>query len=357
MKSKYFFAIIIPVILIYIMIRPEESQEIKFTSNPSLNTTKPSSDWKGTPIDSKSRFSNLHHPFEASLKDVLKWKFSKNPQKKEKKNDKRALPTSTELFDFNTKEDYIIWLGHASYLIQIDGFTFMIDPMLIDNFFLKRQSDLPFPLENFPPIDYLLLSHNHRDHCDKSSIKWLIKQNPDVKILSGLGMKQVISSWINDQEIQEAGWYQSYKLDSKELEIHFVPNRHWAKRWVNDDNQSLWGGFYLKSGDRSIYFMSDSGQGPHFEEIKNTLGSPQYCLMGIGAYKPEWFMHQSHISPLDAIDAFNLMGGEYFIPMHYGTFDLSDEPSLEPWDVVNSNQKKLTGKLIEPILGANLIHR
>lgn len=79
--------------------------------------------------------------------------------------------------------------------------------------------------------------------------------------------------------------------------------------------------------------------------------------MGIGAYKPEWFMHQSHISPLDAIDAFNLMGGEYFIPMHYGTFDLSDEPSLEPWDVVNSNQKKLTGKLIEPILGANLIHR
>lgn len=357
MKPKYLFALLVPAFIIYMMVKPEEPLNMNFISNTFLNTTAPSSNWNGTPIDSKGRFLNLYHPFEASIKDLLIWKLSKNPQKKEKENDPRTLPYSKERFDFQTGEDYIIWLGHASYLIQTNGLTFITDPMLLDNFFLKRQSELPFPMAIFPKIDYLLLSHNHRDHCDEASIKWLIEQNPAVKILTGLGMKEVISSWINNQEVQEAGWYQSYRLPIEELEIHFVPSRHWSKRWLNDDNKSLWGGFYLKSGEKSIYFMSDSGRGQHFEDIKNTFGAPQYCIMGIGAYKPEWFMYQSHISPLDAIDAFNCMEGRYLIPMHYGTFNLSDELALEPWDVISSNRNKLNGQLIEPILGINLIQK
>ncbi|AFL86025.1 putative Zn-dependent hydrolase of beta-lactamase fold protein [Belliella baltica DSM 15883] len=355
MKPKYLFALLVPAIMIYMIVKPVEQIEMNFTSNSSLKTTAPSPNWKGTPIDSKGRFSNLYHPFEASLKDVLKWKLSTNPQNEEKKNDTRSLPISSQTFDFQTKEDYIIWLGHASYLMQLNGITFVTDPILMDNFFLKRKSKLPFLLENFPKIDYLLLSHNHRDHCDESTIEWLIEQNPQIEILTGLGMKSVISSWIDDQEVQEAGWYQSYNLPIESLEIHFVPSRHWSKRWLNDDNKSLWGGFYLKSNEKSIYFMSDSGQGQHFEDIKNTLGSPEYSIMGIGAYKPEWFMYQSHISPLNAIDAFNSMGGKYFIPMHYGTFDLSDEPILEPWDVLSANQNKIKGQLVEPILGLNLL--
>jgi L-ascorbate metabolism protein UlaG (beta-lactamase superfamily) len=355
MKSKYIFALIIPIFLIYMLIDTDANIVQEFTSNPKLKTTPPNPDWKGNPIDSKGRFSNLYHPFETSFGDVLKWKLKKNLQQGEKDQDTRTLPISNQKFDFNTDDDYIIWLGHASYLMQLNGVIFITDPVLINNTFLKRKSELPFPLENFPKIDYLLLSHNHRDHCDKSSLQWLFTNNPEIEILTGLGMKSVISSWIDGQEIQEAGWYQSYQLNHSTLEIHFVPSRHWSKRWLNDDNKSLWGGFYLKTKTESFYFMGDSGAGQHFEDIKNTLGAPDYCIMGIGAYKPEWFMHQAHISPKDAIDAFNTLQGKFFIPMHYGTFDLSDEPMLEPWDLVNTNQESIEGDLIEPILGENLL--
>lgn len=354
MKPKYLFALLIPALFLYMIIDTKE-ETITYTSNPNLETIPPSKDWKGNPIDENGQFQNLYHPFESSLKDLLKWKLSKNPQKNEKEADDRTLPVSSERFNFNASEDYIIWLGHASYLIRVDGVTFITDPLLMDNLFLKRKSELPFPLEQFPQIDYLLLSHNHRDHCDESSVKWVIENNPEIKILTGLGIKAVIESWIEDQEIQEAGWYQAFEINGSELSIHYVPSRHWSKRWLNDDNKSLWGGFYLQANQASIYFMGDSGAGPHFNDIKNTLGSPEYCLMGIGAYKPEWFMHQAHISPNDAIEAFNVLEGSYFIPMHYGTFDLSDEPLLEPWDIIEKNQNKINGELIQPILGKNLI--
>ncbi|MCH7410383.1 MBL fold metallo-hydrolase [Belliella sp. DSM 111904] len=354
MKSKYLFIFIVPIVVLLMISKTTEEVKPSHKSNPDLATIPPSSDWLGTPVDEKGRFTNLYHDFESSIKDVLKWKMSANPQKDEKKNDNRSLPISKTNFDFSGNEDYLIWLGHASYLIRVDGVTMITDPLLEDNLFLKRKSELPFPLENFPKIDLLLLSHNHRDHCDKSGISWVVAQNPDIEILTGLGMKNVISSWINDQKTQEAGWFQTYNT-SPSIKIHYVPSRHWSKRSLNDDNKSLWGGFFIEGKNQSIYFMGDSGAGPHFEDIKNAFGSPDYCLMGIGAYKPEWFMHQAHISPTDAIEAFNTLGGEYFIPMHYGTFDLSDEPLLEPWDVISSSQEKINGQLIEPVLGSNLI--
>ncbi|WP_242617480.1 MBL fold metallo-hydrolase [Cecembia calidifontis] len=255
----------------------------------------------------------------------------------------------------DSSEDYLIWIGHATFLMQIDGKVILTDPMLFDNIFLKRESPLPFSLEKLPQIDYLLLSHDHRDHLDKKSIQYLIENHPNLKILTGLGMEKTIDSWINGNSIQEAGWFQQYALSDLNLEITYVPSRHWSRRGLWDLNKTLWGGFYIKNGKYSIYFMGDSGNGPHFEDIKNTLGAPDYCLMGIGAFKPEWFMEPVHISPYDAIQVFNKMEGKYFVPMHFGTFDLSDEPRMEPWDILLQNRGEIDGNLIEPILGKNLL--
>lgn len=326
-----------------------------YSSNPELITILPSDDWKGNPMDNKGRFTNLYNPFESSFGDLLKWQISKNPQKEEKKAENRKLSIDFDSNLFQRNEDYLIWLGHASYLIKIHGKTFLTDPLLLDNTFLKRESDLPFPLEQIPQLDYILLSHNHRDHCDKQTLKYLSDKNPNLKILTGLGLEEVISTWINGQFVQEAGWYQQYSVLDSGIKITYVPSRHWSKRWLNDDNRSLWGGFYIQTTDYSIYFMGDSGQGPHFADIKNTLGTPDYCLMGVGAFKPEWFMHQAHISPTDAIDAFNTLEGEFFIPMHFGTFNLSDEPRMEPWDLLVENRNKIKGELVEPVLGRNLL--
>jgi L-ascorbate metabolism protein UlaG (beta-lactamase superfamily) len=179
-----------------------------------------------------------------------------------------------------------------------------------------------------------------------------------MKVLTGLGLHAVIRPWLRENTVQEAGWYQQYTLLDSGLNITYVPSRHWSRRWLWDDNQSLWGGFYIQNGDKSIYFMGDSGAGAHFADIQKNLGSPDYCLMGVGAFKPEWFMHQAHISPSDAITAFNTLQGKYFIPMHFGTFDLSDEPRLEPWDILVKNKSLIQGALVEPVIGRNLmLHR
>ena len=353
--SMYLFFGLISLLLIALVNISDSKNKVSHQSNPDLKTLKPSEDWQGTPLDENNRFTNLYYPFESSFGDFLRWQLSKNHQKEEKKSENRRLLVDFDSTVLSGKEDYLVWLGHATFLMQINERVFLTDPMLFDNTFLKRESELPFPLEKLPAIDYILLSHNHRDHCDENSLKFLAKQNQDIKILTGLGMEAVISSWTNSHQIQEAGWYQEYSLLENGIKITYVPSRHWSKRWIWDDNKSLWGGFYIQNGDYSIYFMGDSGPGPHFMDIKNTLGTPDYCIMGVGAFKPEWFMHQSHISPLDAIDAFNTLEGKYFIPMHFGTFELSDEPRMEPWDILINNKNQIRGELKEPLLGKNFL--
>ncbi|MBW3468656.1 MBL fold metallo-hydrolase [Arthrospiribacter ruber] len=348
------FAIALPV-FIWTMAINNNNEKMTFVSNNDLETIAPSDEWPGTPKNPNGKFENLYHPFESSFGDLLKWQTSKNPYKEAKERENRKLVVDFDPATLSGKGDYLIWLGHASYLIRLSGITTLIDPILMDNMFLKRDSELPFPLEDFPPVDYILISHNHRDHCDKQSIEFLSGKYPRAVFLTGLGVGKVIRSWTDGQEIQEAGWFQRFQTGNDSPNITFVPSRHWSRRWLWDDNKSLWGGFFIEERGRKIYFMGDSGKGPHFEDIKNALGTPDFCLMGVGAFRPEWFMHQSHISPTDAIDAFNLLGGKYFIPMHFGTFDLSDEPRMEPWDILIDNREKIEGLLIEPVIGQNLL--
>lgn len=342
--------------LAFLFIYSSNKNPMTISQNPKLKTYKPNSNWAGNPTDEKGRYQNIYHPFIAQFSDVLKWMWSKNPQAKAKKNEKRKLPNAFQPNVFNTQADYAIWLGHASYIFQINGKRYITDPVFYNPWFLKRESDFPFDLKYLPTVDYLLLSHNHRDHCDKKSIQFLSEHNPNMKILTGLGMQSVIASWCKNQIIEEAGWYQAFASGEPDVEIVFTPARHWSKRGLNDDNTSLWGGFYIKpQNKKSIYFMGDSGYSPVFKDIQSTLGSPDYCIMGVGAYLPEWFMHQAHMSPLDAIKVFNEMGGKYFIPMHYGTFDLSDEPRMQPWEVLEENKHTIRGQLLEGVLGQNLL--
>lgn len=330
-----------------------DTPEMSYTFNPKLEYAKVPSDWKGTPKLSDGTFQNLHYPFESKFTDVLKWQLSKNPQAEEKKTDVRKLQGEfIETFS-PTGKDELIWLGHASYLIHLDGVTILTDPVWLDNWALKRQSQLPIDPEQLRDVDYILISHDHRDHCDENTIKLLGSLLPDVKILTGLNMKPLIESWTPKTMIQEAGWFQNYNL-SDSLQITFVPSRHWSRRSIMDQNERLWGGFYIQSGDKSIYFMGDSGYGPHFQMISETLGAPDYALMGVGAFKPEWFMNPAHTSPTDAAKAFREMEAKHFIPMHFGTFDLSDEPLLEPLDWLLANPDSVNRSMIVPVLGRNL---
>ena len=300
---------------------------MQYLKNDELPTLLP--DWRGNPHDGRS-FQYLHEPFYPSYRKLLTWQFSPNPQRAEKKADGWA-PEQAGDFSYleDKQQDCIAWLGHASFLIQLDGVRLITDPIFNGLPFLKRRVGLPFPLELLRDIDYLLLSHDHRDHCDKRSIQDLLKHNQPRKILAPLKLSNVIAPWVGNTPIEEAAWYQTYH--AKNIEITFLPTRHWCRRGLFDFNRVLWGSFLIRSGDKQIYFGADSGMGPHFEEIGQLFPGIQYAMIGIGAYKPDYMMQEIHTSPREAMDAFQQLGAEKLIPMHYGTYDLSDEPASEPY--------------------------
>ena len=297
--------------------------------NPNLKNYYPEN-FEGTPMSADGRFKNLGIHFIPGLKEVIKWKSKANPDKLEKEKDIWRPDVTFDGNYLHEPKNCLVWLGHASFYLHLNGKKILIDPVFGNVSMLKRLIPFPTPTSEFRDIDYLLMSHGHRDHCDGPSLKIISKQNPRLRVFSGLEMEKVLNKWFRKDQIQTAGWYQEYNLDIEELKIFYVPSRHWSKRWLNDENKTLWGGFIIQYGGKTIYFMGDSGYGEHFKQIASLFPNPDICIMGIGAYKPEWFMGPSHISPTNAARAFNEMNGRCMIPMHYATFDLSDEPISDP---------------------------
>lgn len=305
--------------------------------------------WEGNPMK-KGAF--LPYNPELNYGDfsvVLKWQFQGNPQKAEKKADKWKLNIhQLPAIDLLEGPGEIIWLGHACFLIRIAGKTILTDPVFFDLPFVPRRSALPFPISDLTGIDYILISHDHRDHCDKKSIEQLVRQNPNVEILTTLQLGEtLLKSWVPKTNFQEAGWYQQYAT-SEGLEIYLLPASHWCKRGAFDLNNRLWGSIIIKGEGRTIYFGADSGYETHFKQIGELFPDIDVAMIGIGAYKPEYIMKNSHTSPAEAVKAFHDLGAKELIPMHFGTFDLSDEPFGEPWREIHRMEQEglINGKLV-----------
>jgi L-ascorbate metabolism protein UlaG (beta-lactamase superfamily) len=232
------------------------------------------------------------------------------------------------VFTKNTDEGFT-WLGHATYLFTIGGKRFITDPVLYTVGPVKRFTALPCAVDDLKHLDFILLSHNHRDHADAKSMQQLCALNPKAIILTGLEIGNLLRSWKITNPIIEAGWYQQYHLEA-ELQITYLPAKHWNRRGLTDMNTMLWGSFMLQSKQHTVYFGADSGLGIHFEEISTLFPSIDYAMLGIGAYKPEWFMHTAHTSPADVLIVQQQLKAKQLVPMHHGTFDLSDEPIFYP---------------------------
>ena len=328
-----------------------------YQNNPQLKTPKAPEGWQGTPVDQKGKFLNLNHPFVPSLADVFRWKLESSPFKKEKK----AEVWNPLVFKNNSwlkgNDDIIIWLGHSTFYIRINGIQLLTDPVFGDILSVKRRSEFPVDPHLLINLDYILLSHDHRDHLDDKSLKLLSKQNQNVKYLTGLGMKEIVHSFTGSEKIEEAGWYQQYSTGNGSLKITFIPSRHWSTRGLFDTNERLWGGFVIETANKRILFGGDSGYDSHYTQIAAVFGSFDYAILGIGAYEPAWFMSANHQSPADALKGFTELNADRFIPMHYGTFDLSDEPLSQPLKDLQTAVKRLNleGKLDVLNIGKPLV--
>lgn len=321
-------------------------EHISFRRNEGLITVKPY--WKGNPVV-KGRFVNRQPHTTHGIGNILKWRFSPNPQRKEKKREKWE-PSLKYLHSLeNLPGDSLVWLGHNSFFMQIAGKRLMFDPVFGNIPFVRRRSKLPVDPAIFKNIDYLLLSHDHFDHLDKKSIVCLYKNNPHMKVFCGLGMEELLKGWFPDLAVIEAGWYQ--QIEDNGLKITFLPAQHWSKRSVHDSGQRLWGAFMLQGNGLSLYYSGDTGYSKHFMEIPELFGAPDYALLGIGAYKPRWFMQPNHISPYDSLTASTEMQASITIPMHYGTFDLSDEPLSDPPKVFAEEARRRNIPITLPALG------
>ena len=285
--------------------------------------------WKGN-IVIDGEFHNDSIQEKPPLWDVIKWKFSRNPQREEKNSDTFKL-SSYRLDSITKSDDKIIWLGHSSFIIIVNGITLITDPVFFDLSMVKREVSIPCDLNCLKPIDYILVSHDHRDHFDKKSAGIIAENNPNIEALLPLNASRLFDSKeFKNIAKQEAGWYQEYKTKD-DIRIIFLPARHWGRRGLFDFNKTLWGSFLIIVGDTKIFFSGDTAYDDRmFKEIQSEFGDIDICMLPIGAYSPKFLMKTSHTTPEEAVKIFNDLGGKLFIPMHYGTYDLSDEPLGEP---------------------------
>ena len=289
--------------------------------------------WSGNPQNDKQQYINLDGPSQRNYWDVLKWQAEKKPLKPLKKKQHHGIDVIYQPKLTSNTDNGITWLGHASFLISINGKQIITDPILgklpVVVHQIKRYTPLPMDAADLKHIDYILLTHNHRDHCDQRSLQILTTLNPKAIILTGLGLAPLLRSWKISNPIIEAGWFQRYNIE-EDFSVTYLPAKHWNRRGLTDLNEMLWGSMMLESSAGNIYFGADSGLGIHFEQIAQLFPRIDYAIIGIGAYKPEWFMHPSHTSPADALHVLHTLGARQLIPMHYGKFDLSDEPIFYP---------------------------
>lgn len=216
----------------------------------------------------------------------------------------------------------LVWLGHASWLVQLGGLSLIIDPVLRPRVgvLIKRNGAAPVAMKALPPIAAQLVTHNHHDHMELSSLRALASP-----VIAGLGTARITR---NRPKTVELGWWDSVDLGT--VKVTFVPSQHWSRRGLFDANRSLWGGFVIQSGGLSIYHAGDTAYFAGFAEIGRRFPAIDAALLPIGAYAPEWFMSRQHMNPPEALHAFTDLGARQMIAMHWGTFKLTDEALDEP---------------------------
>jgi N-acyl-phosphatidylethanolamine-hydrolysing phospholipase D len=228
------------------------------------------------------------------------------------------------------------WIGHSSFLLQLGGRNLLTDPQLSDRaspFARVGPRRLTAPglrIEELPPIDAVLLSHDHYDHLDEPTVRALLKRFGDgITWFTPLGL----ASWLSGRganRVVELDWWETASLSG--LELRCLPAQHWSSRSAFDRFQRLWSSWGVRAEDgTSVYFGGDSGWFPGYAEIGERAGPFDLVLMPIGAYEPRWFMKPAHMNPEEAVRAYDEMGAAGVLgAMHWGTFRLTDEDPLEP---------------------------
>ena len=314
------------------------------------------------PLVVRGRYVNLELPRrhageggESELALFLRWR-----------RERRALPrkvpfhvprveASTPLPPPPERGIAATWSGHSSVVLQLDGRTYLLDPVWSERVggVVRRLTAPGLAWEHLPPVDGIVISHNHYDHLDAATVKRLPRGTP-VLCPTGVG------PWFRSRgftRVHERSWWEAAELDGHRLTC--VPAQHFSGRTLWDRDRTLWGGWVIEGhrGSRA-YYAGDSGYFRGFREIGEAFPGIDLALVPIGAYLPRWFMQPVHVDPPEAIQAFLDSGARTMLPVHWGTFRLADEPLDEPPKALQQawREKGLDpARLLLPALGERVV--
>jgi L-ascorbate metabolism protein UlaG (beta-lactamase superfamily) len=230
----------------------------------------------------------------------------------------------------NAGNPSLTWLGHATFLIRLGGKVILTDPFLDDEagplwIGANRFAPPGLSVDELPPIDVILVSHNHYDHLDADTVEALPGKER-ITVIAPLGLAGLFRDW-GYRDIRELDWHDETTIG--DLTVRALPGIHFSRRGLFDRNETLWASYAIGSPSRRIWFSGDTGYGPVFEEIGRTAGPFDLALVSIGAYEPRTIMEGAHVTPEEAVDLVLDVRARQAIAMHWGTIRVTPEDPFE----------------------------
>lgn len=322
-------------------------------------------DDKLTPVPHNRREGGFQNPWpdarQHGFRDFLKWSLverRRNPRRPDPSPE--SFPLAEPSFAVPRaapNEITITWVGHTSFLVQLAGINILIDPV-----WSERASPVQFvgpkrwvppgvEFDRLPPVDVVILSHDHYDHLDARTVSRLAARYPAALWFAPLGVGAFLRER-GARDVTERDWWEEATVAT--LQLACVPAQHFSGRTLGKRNTTLWCGWVLRSPDRSILFGGDTALHPEFEAIASRYGPFDLAILPIGAYEPRWFMGSVHMNPDDCLKAVEqIESKEQSQPLimaaaHWGTFKLTDEPMDEPparmrslWEAAGRDHRRL----------------
>jgi N-acyl-phosphatidylethanolamine-hydrolysing phospholipase D len=230
-------------------------------------------------------------------------------------------------------EATVTWIGHATLLVRHDGVRYLTDPAWsgragpCGRIGARRFVAPALALAELPPLDFVVISHNHYDHLDLPALVELHRLQPAVRFFVPLGNGDLLRDEGID-DVVELDWGETAQVG--DVEVHCLPSQHWSARGLGDENAALWSSWAVIGAARRVFFSGDTGAFPGFAAIGRRLGPFDLAALPIGAYEPKRMMQPVHLNPEEAVDAGRALDAQRILGIHWGTFDLTDEPLGEP---------------------------
>ena len=248
----------------------------------------------------------------------------------------------------------VTWLGHSTLLVEMDGARILTDPMWSERaspstlLGPRRFSSPPVPLSALPPLDAVVISHDHYDHLDMSTIEAL--RGTDVPFFVPLGVGAHLERWgVGPERITELDWWEEAPLAGTSLVLAATPAQHFSGRHLGDRNRTLWASWVLRGPRHRVFFGGDTGLAPELGDIRTRFGPFDLIALEVGAWHPNW--GSIHLGPQNALVAHAQLGGGPLLPIHWGTFELALHAWDEPINVLEAAAKEQNVPLLAPMPG------